>query len=62
MKSNEEVRNALEGHQIVRRVLRASPEKLKQKAHELGWSEEYLRGYQDGVEFAYDWFLSAVKL
>lgn len=57
MKTENEVRSVLVSHRNNTFSLRSRPSLLKKHAKTLGWSEEYLKGYQDGVEWAYIWFL-----
>jgi hypothetical protein len=56
MKSENQIRGALVDHFLNIRRLK-NPEILKKYAEDLGWTEEYLKGYMEGVTFAYEWML-----
>jgi hypothetical protein len=57
MKSEERIRGALAGHTFNIAKLLAQPAELKKAAKKLGRTEEYLKGYIEGVRFAYSWVL-----
>jgi len=61
MKSKKEISGALVSHTSNMARLIRDPAMLKMMAHDLGWTEDYLKGYNDGVKFAYEWVLGKAK-
>ena len=57
MKKESEVRKASASHSFNMAKLLAQPTELKKAADKLGWTEEYLKGYAEGVQWAYKWIL-----
>lgn len=60
MKTRVEVEGALASHQVTRKLL-LDKTNLERQSKQLGWKEDYLLGYVEGVEFAYKWFLEEKK-
>ena len=57
MKTKEEVEQALASHSFKMSLVLAQPNELLKLCKKLGWTEEYLKGYAEGVKFAYEWML-----
>jgi hypothetical protein len=61
MKSKQEIIGALACHNSSMARLSSDPALVKIIAHNLGWSEEYTKGYNEGVKFVYEWVLGKAK-
>jgi hypothetical protein len=57
LKSEKEVRGALESHKTNMQKCESVPSFLKEIAKDLGWSRQYTKGYMEGVKWAYEWML-----
>jgi len=57
LKTKKEVTGALASHTANMARLTRDPAMMRMMAHDLGWTEDYLKGYNEGVKFAYGWFL-----
>jgi len=55
MKTETQIKHALDYHS--KNMLSLTDEQKKNLAMRLGWSLEYLKGYAEGVEWAYKWML-----
>ena len=61
MKTEEEIRGVLASHSYNVSMLLAQPMELAKVAKSLGWTEERLKGYQEGVQYAYKWALGEIQ-
>jgi hypothetical protein len=61
MKSRVEINGAFVSYTANMARLVRDPAMAMMIAHDLGWSEEYLKGYNEGVKFVYEWVLGKVN-
>ena len=59
MKTDQEVKAALEYHVTLAKF--SKRKQLETIAIQLGWTVDYLKGYREGVKWAYEWFLGIDK-
>lgn len=57
MRSEQEIQDALASHSLNLLSLVGSKAFLKKVARDLGWTEERVKGYTEGVIWAYTWIL-----
>lgn len=61
MRTPEQIRGALASHAFNKALLAAAPKRLTREAKKWGKSEDWVKGYMAGVEFAYKWVLEMIK-
>ena len=61
IKTEERVRSAMLSHGAMLRAIKSDEKILKETAKRMGWSEERVIGYMEGINWAYEWFLGIGK-